>query len=126
VPRTHDGEVTVIERRELGLAQPLYDSQHGGVDEADAQVGVGFEQLADTRVVDRLESLHQERFPATVLEKPHERVHLIGASQQILELYQHRRGHDPVTTALLQQGCAGLVILVARLDRGEEGACVDD
>jgi hypothetical protein len=31
-----------------------------------------------------------------------------------------------MATALLQQGRAGLVIVVARLDRGEEGARVDD
>jgi hypothetical protein len=118
--------MAVVERRELGLAQALDDREHCRVYEANAQVGVGLEQFADTRVVARFERLHEERFPATFLEKPHERIHLTGASQQILKLHQHRRGHYPLLAALLQQGCAGLVILVVRLDRGEERACVDD
>jgi hypothetical protein len=41
--RSHDGEVAAVERRKCGDVEPLGDSDHGRVDETDAEVGVGFE-----------------------------------------------------------------------------------
>lgn len=51
VLRAHHSEVAVVERRQLRLAQALHDREHCGIDEADAQVGVGVEQLRDALVI---------------------------------------------------------------------------
>jgi hypothetical protein len=118
--------VAVVERGELWLPQALGYSEDSYVDEADAQVGVGHEQRTHTRVVDRLERLHDERFAAAILEKPDKCVGLMCASEVILELHKHGRGHDPILTTLFEQRRARLVLLVARLDRGEQRPRVDD
>jgi len=116
----------MVERGQLWLPQALDHRENGGVDEADAQVGVGAQQLSDPGIIGHLELLNQERAATAIVEKPHEGIDLRRAIQQVLDLDQRRRGHDPILTDLLEQPRARDVVVIARLDRGEKDACIYD
>lgn len=64
----HRGEMTVIEGGEPGLAEALDDREHGAVDEANTQVGVGGEQLGDTSVVSVCKVFYVEGAAPNVVE----------------------------------------------------------
>jgi hypothetical protein len=41
VARPHDGEVPLIQRRDLGELQALRDGDHRGIDDAERQIQIG-------------------------------------------------------------------------------------
>ena len=59
----------MIERGELRLAQTLDHGKHGGVDEADAQIGVGDEQRGCAAIVLGQQILDDERSAIDLLKQ---------------------------------------------------------
>jgi hypothetical protein len=61
MPRLHDTEVAAVQGRQLGLAQPLDDSEDGRVHEADVEVGVLLHNLLHSGVVAWVQTLNLVR-----------------------------------------------------------------
>jgi hypothetical protein len=112
----------MVKRRQLRLAQALHDSKHRCIDETDAQVGVGREQLSNPCVVGHLELDDLEGTPTAIFKKRHEGVDLRCSIQQMLNLDQRRCRHDPLLTGTLEQLGTRDVVVIARLDSGESNA----
>ena len=123
---THDGEMPMIERCELWLAQSLGDCQHCGVDESQSQIRVALKQLPDPRVVLVQERFDPERPVGAVVQERLEGVDVGCGSEQILEFHEHWGRHDAHLTGSFEELCARLVVLVARLDRCDEHARIYD
>lgn len=123
---THDGEVPMIERCELWLAQSLGDCQHCGVDESQSQIGVALKQLPDPRVVLVQERFDSERALGAVVQERREGVDVRRRSEQILKFDEHRGRHDAHLAGFFEKLCARAVVLVARLDRRDENARIYD
>jgi len=45
VSRTHDGEVAMVECRDLGCFQPLSDRNHDGIDGSEPKVDVSLDEI---------------------------------------------------------------------------------
>src|SRR5688500_15218249 len=73
VPRAQRGEVTVVERGEAPLAEPLDACQHGRIDKAETVVGITVEQRRDAQQVSRRGVEHLERASGDVLQQSVER-----------------------------------------------------
>jgi hypothetical protein len=116
----------VVERRELGRAQALNDRKHGGVDEADAQVGVGRKDLPNAPIIARGEILDLVRAPVYFIEHRCDGIAAQLTRGQEVELNQDWRGHYPRSPRSAQQSRTSGVLLIFRVDRGEQRACVDD
>jgi hypothetical protein len=69
VTGTHETEVAVVQRRELGLVESLDDSENGGIDEADIRVGVAVAEIADTPVVIGNQVFYMKCIREDVIEK---------------------------------------------------------
>lgn len=116
----------MVERRELGLAQTLHDREHSRVDKADAQVGVGGEDLSHPPVVGWGEILNLVCAPVYFIEHRCDGVAAQLARGQMVELDDDWRGNDPRSPRVAEQSRAGRVLLILRVDRGEQRACIDD
>ena len=58
--RADDGEVAVVEGREVGGAEPLAGGNDLGIDDPELEIGVLAEQLVDSRPVVGLDRLDQQ------------------------------------------------------------------
>lgn len=118
--RSHDREVAVVERRELALAEPFGDRQHGAVDEPDFQVVVGSQQLVDASVVLGYQVLDDKGAALNLGEHRREGFVARVAAEQVVDLDQDGRGNDPGLPDLVKQLRAALVFLVVAVESGDE------
>jgi hypothetical protein len=116
----------MVERRELGLAQSLDNCQNGGVDEANAQVGVGTHQLTDPLVVAVGQVLDGENARPNLVDDRRERSRTELPRNHVIELCKHRRGHDPRAWYRAQQLRTGGVLRVLGINGGQQWAGVQD
>lgn len=123
MPWAHDGEVAMVKRRQLGLAQALDHSEDGGVDEADPKVRVGGEQIAHPAIILGEQILHNERSSIDLIEDQREPIAGKSPAEPI-HLREHRRGHNSWLTCLREQTDTRIVIVVIRVQRGVENAGV--
>ena len=126
MPWPHDGEVAVVECRELRLTEALGHSQHSGVHEAYVQVGVGVEQLAHTSVVACEQILDLVRAAVYLAEQHVDRPPIALPRGEVVELHQHRRGQDPGLPGVRQQLGARRMICVVAVESGPQRTGVEN
>ncbi len=95
-------------------------------DEADAQVGVGGEQLAHTSMVARHQILDDIRALLDLVKKRIDGSTIHAACGELVELDQHRRRHDPHSTRFSEELHAGGVIAIVAVEGGPQRASVHD
>jgi hypothetical protein len=66
VPRAHDGEVSSVERRDLGDAETLGDRDEAGVDAAEPEIAVLVDELRDARAQSAAVSVSIVRSPSAI------------------------------------------------------------
>ncbi len=116
----------MVECRELRLTEALRHGENRGVDEADAQVGVRGEQLANTSVVAREQILDLVR-AAVYLAKQHvDRPPIALPRREVVELHQHRRWQDPGFPGIRQQVGARRMICVVAVKSGPQRTGVEN
>jgi hypothetical protein len=124
VTRAHDGEVAMIERGQFGLAQALDHGEHGGIDKADAQVGVCAHKLSDAHIVLRAQGQNIELASIDGLEQRREGIGPNLAREEVVELDQHGRSNHPPLARQPEELHTVLVMCVAGIQSGNDGACI--
>lgn len=124
--RAHDAEVTVIEGRELRLAEPLGHSQHGAVDEADLQIRVGLEQFADSLVVLGRQILDRQGPAPHLVEDGVEGFIPRVPPEQVVDLDEDGGGDDAPLARAGEQRRAFLMVVVVAIERSDDRARVED
>lgn len=125
--RPHRGEMTVVQRGELRLAEALDDREDRAVNEADIQVGIGPQQLVDALVVCGEKVLDDQRTASNLIERRDERsLRRVGA-EQMVDLDEDRGGNDPpLACGLAEQLCAAFVRVVVSIERADQNRGVED
>ncbi len=113
----------MVERRQLWLTQALNQGENGGIDEANAQVGVGCEQIAHPAIVLVQQILYDERSRIDLIEDQREPIAGKPPAKPV-HLRQHWRGYDSRLTCFREQTYTHTVIVVARIQGGVENAGV--
>ncbi len=108
----------MVERGELRLTESLRHGENGRVDEANTQVGVGGEQLANTPVVAGQQILDLVRAAADLTEQYIYRSPVALPGREVVELDQHRRRQDPGSPGIRQQLRARRVICIVAVEGG--------
>jgi hypothetical protein len=91
VARANDREMAVVERCQFRLLEALHDRKHGGVNEAERQVGVAAKQLADAPVVLRVEVDDFEPALLGVSQKAQKCIWTQALARKPIQLNNHRR-----------------------------------
>lgn len=123
---THRAEMSVIERRELWLAEPLRNGQHSTVHEADFEVGVRAHQLGGALVIRCCQVLDHQSASLHLIEDGAEGFILGVSPEQVIDLDQHGRGNGASLTQVGEQRRAGLVVVVVAIECRDDDAGVED
>ncbi|HUJ54533.1 MAG TPA: hypothetical protein VLW49_00920 [Gaiellaceae bacterium] len=118
--------MTVVEHGELRLPEALDQRENCGVDEAELQIRVREEELADSRVVVTLEIRDLDRAVDDVGEELDEWRGPESPAGEPVEFDGDRSGHDERLLRLLQQSGATPVVDVASVHGRVQRAGVDD
>ncbi len=126
MPRSNDGEVATIEGRDLRLAKPFAQGNHGSVDETEIQVRVLFLKLsrAEEIILDGVfepvrarNDVFDERQPCAWREIP---------LHPVVNFNQRCRRNDERFAGVADQVNAPLMVLIARVEQCHNRACVED
>lgn len=127
MPRPHDAEVAMVERRKLRLAEPLNDRENRAVDEADLQIAVGVQQLPHPFVVLCDQILDDQRASSKLVEHRAEGTLAGVGAEQMVHLDQDRGGDDaPLARRFGEQLRAALVRLVVAVESADQDRRVED
>jgi hypothetical protein len=123
VARAHDVEVPVVERCDLGKAEPLGDCDDCGVGRAEREVGIRLDQFGHTFVVGNFQIDDSDRPLSDRAKECALDLRSAGAAEEIADLGDNRGGDENRAAREVQareQVRAGAVVGVASIRRGHE------
>lgn len=123
---SHDGEVSSVERGDLGGPQPLGGADHRRVDGAEREVAVPADELGDAHPVGGCDRLGDEVASRQVAEESDLGVAAEAAGHEVRDLGDDEGRDDERAGVGLEQFEALGVVSVVAVDVGVERAGVDD
>ena len=121
-----DGEVSSVERGDLGGSQTLGGTDHGCVDRAEGQVLISADELGDAHPVGRSDRLGDEVSGRQVAEESDLGVAAEAAGEEIRDFGDDEGRDDERARVCLEQFEALGVVAVVAVDVGVQRAGVDD
>jgi len=114
----------MVERGQFRLAQALDHGEHGGIDETDAQVGVGSHQFSRAHVVLCAQRKDVELAAVHGLEQSRKRIRSNLAGEEMIELHQHRRYDHPPLAPQPKEPHTRIVVRVVHVQGSDDRAGV--
>jgi hypothetical protein len=113
MPRAQKAEMTMVQRRKLGLVQALNYCQHRCVYEADIGVSVALAELQDPRIIcwlkfDNLKGSHRD-----VLDQRNQNARMQAATNKIVDLRQYWSWYDERFRGSLDERSASAMVSIS-------------
>jgi PPOX class probable F420-dependent enzyme len=124
--RSHDGEVTVIDRGDVVHAETFCNSDDGCVNRAEREVAVLHDQLGDPHPVGRRNWLGDEVAGSEIAEEVDLGIDAQSGAEQVEHFGNDESRHDQRPGVRLEQFEACPMMSVIAVDVGVERAGVDD